>query len=68
MFSIVPVSAVLRLENGHSYALGADIVLQCDVDGSPTPNVTWYKNDVLLEASNRIQITGKLANFQIFFS
>ncbi len=36
--------------------LNADLVLQCDVTGMPTPTVTWYRRDVVadnvVDASN----------------
>nr|XP_054608122.1 hemicentin-1 isoform X2 [Nothobranchius furzeri] len=39
-----------------SVVLKQPINLECDVTGSPTPVITWYKDDALVVASNSIQI------------
>ncbi|XP_019730955.1 hemicentin-1 isoform X2 [Hippocampus comes] len=33
--------------------------LACDITGSPMPVITWYKDGILVEASNNIQIVDK---------
>lgn len=52
----VPVTARLNLANGHQVGIGAEINIKCEVDGSPSPNITWYLNDQELYSSGRIQI------------
>lgn len=47
------------LPSGNTFAVGADLNLQCDIEGHPTPVATWYKDDVELLPSARVQITGK---------
>ncbi|XP_063221793.1 papilin isoform X2 [Bacillus rossius redtenbacheri] len=39
------------------FPVGSDISIPCDVDGYPIPVVTWYKDEVPLQSSERIQIT-----------
>jgi Immunoglobulin I-set domain. len=41
------------------YPIGSDISIPCDVDGYPIPQVVWYKDEELLEPTERIHITGK---------
>jgi hypothetical protein len=41
------------------YPIGSDISIPCDVDGYPIPHVVWYKDEQLLEPSERIHITGE---------
>lgn len=41
------------------YPIGSDISIPCDVDGYPIPQVVWYKDEELLEPSERIHITGE---------
>jgi len=33
------------------YSIGSSFSIQCEVEGYPTPTVTWYKDDV--EVDNR---------------
>ncbi|XP_059480274.1 papilin isoform X2 [Neocloeon triangulifer] len=40
-----------------SYAIDTNLNIKCDVDGYPIPEVTWFKDDQRLEASERVQIT-----------
>lgn len=54
----VKVSTNLLLPAGNTFAVGVDINLQCEITGWPTPVVTWYKDDVELSPSDRIEITG----------
>lgn len=57
--NIVPVSAHLYSTTGSTtYAVGAEISLQCDVTGTPAPEVKWFKDNVQLEHGGRVQITG----------
>ncbi|XP_023705293.1 papilin isoform X5 [Cryptotermes secundus] len=53
---IVPVQANVSLTR-TVYPIGSDISIPCDVDGYPIPQVVWYKDEQLLEPSERIHIT-----------
>lgn len=53
----------LALPNGNTFAVGGDVSLQCDIGGYPTPVVTWFKDDVEIQESDRIHISGKLLIF-----
>lgn len=54
---LVPVTARLNLSNGQEVGIGAEINIKCEVDGYPSPNITWYFNDQELHSSiGRIQI------------
>lgn len=55
--SAVPVTVNIVLNSGHTFAVGSDISLPCDVAGYPAPNVTWSKDGVELRSDGRIQIT-----------
>jgi hypothetical protein len=55
---LVPVQANVTLTR-TVYPIGSDISIPCDVDGYPIPQVVWYKDEQLLEASERIHITGQ---------
>lgn len=35
----------------------SDVTLQCNVTGVPFPNITWYKDDVMLTSSNQLALT-----------
>jgi hypothetical protein len=52
----VPVQANISLTR-TVYPIGSDISIPCDVDGYPIPQVVWYKDEELLEPSERIHIT-----------
>jgi hypothetical protein len=54
----VPVQANISLTR-TVYPIGSDISIPCDVDGYPIPQVVWYKDEELLEPSERIHITGE---------
>ncbi|KAG8187316.1 hypothetical protein JTE90_011686 [Oedothorax gibbosus] len=36
---------------------GQTIILKCPADGNPTPNITWYKDNKLLQKDDRIRFT-----------
>lgn len=55
---IVPITTNINLPNGNVFAVGSDMSIQCDVQGYPKPIVTWYKDDVEIQRSDRIQISG----------
>lgn len=57
-FHAVPVQANISLTR-TIYPIGSDISIPCDVDGYPIPQVVWYKDEELLEPSDRIHITGE---------
>lgn len=60
------VSVNLILPTGNTFAVGGDLNLQCEIRGYPTPEATWYKDDVELSPSGRVQITGKyMSNYTI---
>lgn len=53
----MPVTARLNLANGQEVGIGAEINIKCEVDGYPSPNITWYLNDQELSNSiGRIQV------------
>lgn len=47
------------LPNGNTFVAGDDVSIQCDARGLPKPYVSWTKNGVELQQSQRIRITGK---------
>lgn len=54
---VVPVTARLNLASGNEVGIGAEINIKCEVDGYPSPNITWYLNDQeLYSSAGRIQI------------
>lgn len=54
----MPVATNIILPNGNTFAVGSEIQIQCDVQGYPTPTVTWYKNDEEIYPSQRVRISG----------
>ncbi|XP_031431207.1 LOW QUALITY PROTEIN: hemicentin-1 [Clupea harengus] len=54
------------LPNNVSVVMSQPTSLLCDVTGSPTPVITWYKNDVLVVPSGNVQIVqqGKVLRLQ----
>ena len=36
--------------------------LQCDAEGIPTPNITWYHNSSLLTENNRVRVNTTSTN------
>lgn len=44
---------VLAPEN-ETLKVGDEIQLQCEAEGVPTPTITWHKDGVPIEATNRI--------------
>ena len=46
-----PISSVV--------VVGTSVALDCVVDGTPPPNVTWYKDTVRLVSSARRMVTSK---------
>lgn len=69
MFYVIAakVSTNIQLPNGNIFAVGGDLVIQCEVGGYPQPIVTWTKDEVELQPSERIQITGNIC-LLFFFS
>lgn len=41
--------------------MGSDISIYCNVTGYPTPEITWYKDNRLIEASEHIVVTGNVS-------
>lgn len=58
-----PVSTHISLPNGNTFSVGSDISIQCDVRGYPQPLAAWFKDDVEIQQSQRIRISGKSTNF-----
>lgn len=42
-----------------NYPLDSDIQIHCEVQGTPLPQVTWYKDNNPLVPTDRVTITGK---------
>lgn len=63
-----PLTTSINLPNGNTFAVGSDMSIQCVVTGFPRGVVSWFKDDVPLEPSDRVQIsTGNLSiNFILF--
>lgn len=55
----VPVSVSIEMPRGKSYSVGSTLSILCNVTGEPTPEVSWYKDNQALEASNNIEIPGE---------
>ncbi|XP_068155724.1 papilin isoform X2 [Drosophila tropicalis] len=53
----INANAVLSANPQNSYTPGSTIALSCAVQGYPVPEVTWTKDKVPLQNSERIQIT-----------
>ena len=60
---LIETNAVLPDTRAHadksSYPVGSEINIDCTVRGHPQPEVTWLKDGVLLEQSDRLQISSK---------
>jgi hypothetical protein len=55
----VPLYANIKLpEDGRIYNTGANIELTCEITGQPAPEITWYKDDQLIQEGGRISIPG----------
>ncbi|CRL07350.1 CLUMA_CG020329, isoform A [Clunio marinus] len=52
----VPVTANIMLPKGRVYSVGTDILLNCNVTGEPTPEITWYKDNRQLDPSDHIEM------------
>lgn len=48
----------LFLPRGNTFAVGADIVIYCNVTGYPRPDVIWYRNGQEIIESSRQRISG----------
>jgi hypothetical protein len=55
----VPVTARILLPKGRVHSVGTEIAIFCNVTGDPTPEITWYKDNRPIEASNHIEIPGE---------
>lgn len=56
-FRIAPVRVNVSASQVQ-FPEGGPINLYCSVTGSPTPRVTWYKNDEPIQTDERTQISG----------
>lgn len=54
----MPVSARIQL-NSTEFMPSSTIRLPCEVRGFPTPVTTWYKEDQVIEVSEKYQIEGE---------
>ncbi|KYB26517.1 Papilin-like Protein [Tribolium castaneum] len=52
----VPVRANITTDN-QRFPVNSDIVIPCDVEGYPTPQVQWYKDGISLSPSERVHIS-----------
>lgn len=59
--NLEPLSVNIILPNGNTFVAGNDVSIQCDVRGYPRPYVTWTKDGVEIQKSNRIRISGKFS-------
>ena len=48
----------MLLPRGNTFGIGANVTLDCQVEGYPKPYVTWFRNDAEIQQSYRVQITG----------
>lgn len=55
----VPVQTTIQT-NESVYAPGSELSIPCTVDGYPTPQVAWYKNNEPIVPNEKISISGKL--------
>lgn len=46
------------LPKGRVFSVGTDISLFCNVTGEPLPEITWYKDNRPVEASDHVEIPG----------
>ncbi|XP_017784218.1 PREDICTED: papilin isoform X2 [Nicrophorus vespilloides] len=53
---IVPIKINMVLPE-QSYAIGSNITIPCDVDGYPTPQVHWYKDNIEITESEKYFIS-----------
>lgn len=53
----MPVRTNITTEN-QRFPTNADVVIPCEVEGYPTPQVQWYKDGVSLNPSERVLISG----------
>ncbi|XP_046402802.1 LOW QUALITY PROTEIN: papilin [Ischnura elegans] len=53
--SLVPVKANITLYQ-TTYPVSSDISIPCHVEGYPIPRVLWYKDDSILENTERVQL------------
>jgi len=54
----VLVTANIILTKGRSYSVGTDIAIYCETTGEPAPEITWYKDNQLVEQSEHLQLPG----------
>ena len=55
-FTVAPIARAWTERSG--YQTGSDITINCDVQGFPESRVTWYKDNNVIEPSDRVQLTG----------
>ncbi|KAG8262324.1 hypothetical protein J6590_054755 [Homalodisca vitripennis] len=53
---IVPVKTLINMDK-TVFPVDSDISIPCDVDGYPVPKVLWYKDNLLVHASEKYQIS-----------
>ena len=47
---------ILNSSNNISHVEGEEVVISCTIESTPDPDVTWYKDGVLVTESSRIDI------------
>lgn len=50
------MTTYIRLAAGNQIAIGADLNLECNSDGYPMPNITWFKDGREIVQTHRIQV------------
>ena len=50
------VPRILNSSNNISHVEGEEVVISCTIESTPDPDVTWYKDGVLVNESSRIDI------------
>lgn len=50
------------LPSGNTFDVGNDISIQCEVRGYPPPTTTWTKDNIEIEQSDRIRISGRVVD------